>query len=200
MKNCWSRVLKLAEEENGPGLVLPQIIIEGHDPTFPYILSHLQYIIGELLRNSVQALLDISAQGPPPPIQVLICETPKHVIIRISDQGKGIPPEVIPVLWSFSKQGRRQRYLENLARAPMIAATMQELKPTGSALQDERSTNRVTAASLSRLSARPSELRLVSPIRAQHFIEILTLTKVPQGMGLPMSRIYAEYGLQRRYT
>ncbi|KAF7716433.1 PDK/BCKDK protein kinase family protein [Penicillium ucsense] len=151
---------------------LPEIIVQGHlDATFPYILSHLEYIVGELLRNSVQAVVEKyhASPHPPPPIEVLICETPQHVIMRISDQGGGIPQEILPYLWSFSKGPRTQTRLENLGRVPAMAATMQELKVP------ERKVERESwhEGSLDSLTSRPPNLRL--------------------GMGLPMSRVYAEY-------
>lgn len=106
---------------------------------------------------------------PPPPIEVLICETPQHVIMRISDQGGGIPREILPYLWSFSKGPRTQSRLENLGQVPAMAATMQELKVS------ERRYDREAwyEGSLDSLTSRPPNLRL--------------------GMGLPMSRVYAEY-------
>ncbi|KAJ5786073.1 uncharacterized protein N7503_011285 [Penicillium pulvis] len=151
---------------------IPTINVQGHlNATFPYILSHLEYIVGELLRNSVQAVIEKyhDSSAPPPPIQVLICETPQHVIMRISDQGGGIPREILPYLWSFSKGPRTQTRLENLGRVPAMAATMQELKVGG------RKTEPVGyhEGSLDSLTSRPPNLRL--------------------GMGLPMSRVYAEY-------
>jgi hypothetical protein len=100
---------------------------------------------------------------------VLICETPQHVIMRISDQGGGIPREILPYLWSFSKGPRTQTRLENLGQVPAMAATMQELKVS------ERKYEREAwhEGSLDSLTSRPPNLRL--------------------GMGLPMSRVYAEY-------
>lgn len=100
---------------------LPEINVQGHlDATFPYILSHLEYIVGELLRNSVQAVVEKyhDSPQPPPPIEVLICETPQHVIMRISDQGGGIPREILPYLWSFSKGPRTQSRLEKSGKSP----------------------------------------------------------------------------------
>lgn len=150
---------------------IPAITVQGHvDATFPYILSHLEYIVGELLRNSVQAVMEKfhDSTQPPPPIEVLVCETPQHVIMRISDQGGGIPREILPYLWSFSKGPRTQSRLENLGRVPTMAATMQEVKVSG------RKTDReFHEGSLEALTSRPPNLRL--------------------GMGLPMSRVYAEY-------
>ncbi len=94
------------------------------EANFPYILSHLEYIIGELLRNSVQGVVekqqrqkekdqtDDAGQGTTH--RVTICESPQHVIIRVSDQGGGIPRDVMPHLWSFSKGPASGRLLENL--------------------------------------------------------------------------------------
>jgi hypothetical protein len=184
-------------------VALPEIRIDGHlDANFPYILSHLEYIIGELLRNSVQAVAEQHqrrrekdpasfAHKPPPPIEVTICESHQHVIIRISDQGGGIPRDSLPYLWSFSKGPASGKILANLGKVPKMAATMQELQ-----LEDDdhhhdhydhnphnhenRSTSveggeigRDVNSSLASLSSRPPNLRL--------------------GMGLPLSRVYAEY-------
>lgn len=151
---------------------IPTINVQGHlNATFPYILSHLEYIVGELLRNSVQAVIEKyhNSSAPLPPIQVLICETPQHVIMRISDQGGGIPREILPYLWSFSKGPRTQTRLENLGRVPAMAATMQELKVSGRKAEPVG----YHEGSLDSLTSRPPNLRL--------------------GMGLPMSRVYAEY-------
>ena len=175
---CWERIVSLAREAYGPDCRLPDIKIEGHlQATFPYILSHLQYIVGELLRNSVQAIVEARPPAAPkPPVEVLICEAPQHVIIRISDQGGGIPSELVPVLWSFSKKSRSRTHLRNLSKVPKMAATMQELKLPGASPETvvaEPTKDKASSdASLSSLTSRPPNLRL--------------------GMGLPMSRIYAE--------
>jgi pyruvate dehydrogenase kinase 2/3/4 len=158
---------------------VPDINIQGHlNATFPYVLSHLEYIIGELLRNSIQAVMQANkgSPGKPPPIEVLICEAPQHVVIRISDQGGGIPRDILPFLWSFNNGPRRALRLRNLEQVPMLAATMQELQePLAKNVGNggEKARSRPRDSSLTSLSSRPPELRL--------------------GMGLPMSRVYAEY-------
>lgn len=184
---CWTRAKALAGEAYGPTCDAPDIKVEGHlDATFPYILSHLQYVIGELLRNSIQAVVEKRSAlvGNLPPIEVLICEAPQHVIIRISDQGGGIPKEIMPDLWSFSKGSRSHTRLKNLSMVPKMAATMQELKlPDGSSdllKGADKNRARPSDGSLSSLTSRPPNLRL--------------------GMGLPMSRVYAEYVWQPSFN
>ena len=177
---CGEKSSNLARAAYGPSCALPEINLAGHlDATFPYILTHLQYIVGELLRNSIQAVVEKHSGtiNVIPPIEVLICEAPQHVIIRISDRGGGIPKDILPNLWSFGKGPRSQTRLKNLLRVPKMAATMQELKPTLNEVPesdaDSHSSKRQSDRSLASLTSRPPDLRL--------------------GMGLPMSRVYAEY-------
>ncbi|KAM4056054.1 mitochondrial branched-chain alpha-ketoacid dehydrogenase kinase [Hirsutella rhossiliensis] len=185
---CAKAVRALARSTNGPDVAIPEIRVVGHlDASFPYILSHIEYIVGELLRNSVQAVADRqqhkkpdntasslspATTTPPPPVEVTVCEAQEHVIFRISDQGGGIPRDQLPHLWSFSKGPQSQRRLENLGQVPRMAATMQELH-----VQDELARADLKTppyqSSLSPLTVRPPNLRL--------------------GMGLPLSRVYAEY-------
>lgn len=181
VEDCGQRAKRLAAEAYGSQCILPEITLDGHlDATFPYILSQLQYIIGEIIRNSIQAVVEkhSSVPGRLPPIEVLICEAPQHVIIRISDQGGGIPKEILPDLWSFSKGSRSQTHLRNLLQVPKMAATMQELKLSDLPVEQDCSSleirsKRLFDSSLSSLTSRPPNLRL--------------------GIGLPMSRVYAEY-------
>jgi pyruvate dehydrogenase kinase 2/3/4 len=178
IERCAQGVRALARSTNGPNIRIPEIKVDGHlEASFPYILSHIEYIIGELLRNSVQAVIEWQAKhgaddSTPPPIEVTICEAQEHVIIRISDRGGGIPRDQLPYLWSFSKGPHTQKRLENLEQVPKMAATMSELQ-----VEDELSRLDLKTptyqSSLSSLTKRPPQLRL--------------------GMGLPLSRVYAEY-------
>ena len=178
IQECAGRIKQLAITKYGPNTILPEIKLEGHlDANFPYVISHLQYIIGELLRNSVQAIIEskLGLTVAPPPICILICETPQHVIIRISDQGGGIPKDELQTIFSFSKSPKSQAHLENFAQTPRVSATMQELtssecRPAGA---NSKCDGKALVGSLGSLTSRSPNLRL--------------------GMGLPMSRIYAQY-------
>ncbi|KAG9243741.1 branched-chain alpha-ketoacid dehydrogenase [Calycina marina] len=180
VQRCFSEVIALASTTSPPNTQFPELKLEGHlDATFPYILSHLEYIIGELLRNSIQAIVEKQGKGglkgKPPPIEVTVCEASQHVIIRVSDQGGGIPRDILPYLWAFSKGPRSHQRLENLHQVPKMAATLQEVRVTDLPKPHEIAQKEVAIhdSSLSTLSSRPPNLRL--------------------GMGLPLSRVYAEY-------
>ena len=125
----------------------------------------------------MQALVGRSGSAEPPPIKVLVCEAPQHVIIRVSDQGGGVDRDVLPYLWSFTKGPRKDKRLRNLEQVPRMAATLQELHQPSeqSKTQDPKNVSKLEKydGSLSSFTSRPPDLRL--------------------GIGLPMSRIYAEY-------
>ncbi|KAK4621898.1 [Pyruvate dehydrogenase (acetyl-transferring)] kinase 2, mitochondrial [Fulvia fulva] len=175
IEKCAATARKLSQQAYGPHVTIPEIVLQGHmNTTFPYIPSHLEYILGELLRNSIQAMVEQRGLKDPPPIEVLVCEAAQHVIIRVSDQGGGVDREVLPYLWSFAKGPRRHNRLENLGKVPRLAATMQEVQVPCSAVDvSSRPQEKRPDASLASLSGRPPDLKL--------------------GMGLPMSKIYAEY-------
>lgn len=171
VEKCAATARELCAQAYGSSVAIPEIVLQGHlDTTFPYIPSHLEYIVGELLRNSIQAAVEQRGFEKPPPIEVLICSTAQHAIIRVSDQGGGIDRGILPYLWSFAKGPRRKARLQNLGRVPKLAGTMQELRSS-----TENNADGVARrdSSLTQLSERPPDLKL--------------------GMGLPMSKIYAEY-------
>ena len=180
VEGCATTMRALMQDAYGSDCQVPEVKIEGHlGATFPYILSHLEYMIGELLRNSIQAVIEARRRkgSKPAPIEVLICEAAQHVIFRVSDQGGGIPRDVLPHLWSFSKGPRRHMRLKNLNQVPKMAATMQEIRTQEHEHQHFERRKKDEAvkheSSLSSLTSRPPDL--------------------PLGVGLPMSRIYAEY-------
>jgi pyruvate dehydrogenase kinase 2/3/4 len=172
LERCGHFTQEICRASEGADARVPEIRIQGHTgATFPYVLSHLEYVIGELLRNSVQAVMEKyrDTGKDPPPIDVLICEAPQNVVIRISDQGGGIPRDITPFLWSFNKGPRSAARLQNFRDVPTLAATMQEVRLSAA----DKAAGKVRDSSLTTLASRAPNLRL--------------------GMGLPMSRVYAEY-------
>ncbi|RDA89984.1 hypothetical protein CP533_2693 [Ophiocordyceps camponoti-saundersi (nom. inval.)] len=176
INRCAEAVTALARSSNGPDVAVPTIRVLGHlDASFPYILSHIDYIVGELLRNSVQAVIDrySDSNASVPPVDVTVCEAQEHVIFRISDQGGGISRHQLPYLWSFSKGPQSQARLRNLGQVPRMAATTQDLHVREELARADLKAPSVYQSSLSSLAVRSPNLRL--------------------GIGLPLSRVYAEY-------
>ncbi|PFH52750.1 hypothetical protein AMATHDRAFT_73881 [Amanita thiersii Skay4041] len=70
----------------------PQVIVDGHVQTqFPYIREHLEYIVFELLKNSMRAIIEKHHNSSSlPPILATIAAGTNDVSIRISDQGGGL--------------------------------------------------------------------------------------------------------------
>ena len=175
---CIAITKHVAKQAYAAERQVPEIRLVGDlEASFPYVMSHLEYIVGELLRNSMQAVVERhrDREGALPPIEVLVCETPQHVIFRVSDQGGGIPRDILPDIWSFSKGPRHQSRLQNLSHVPKMAATLQDLETSNASSQEPTATaaTHMNNSSLSTLTSRPPNLRL--------------------GVGLPMSRVYAEY-------
>lgn len=225
VERCGQAIRDIAQRAYGPDVPIPEIKIDGHlEANFPYILSHLEYIIGELLRNSVQAVVEkhqryvekVAAAGgrtdeigPPPPIEVTICESQQHVIIRISDQGGGIQQDVLPYLWSFSKGPSSQQLLTNLGQVPKMAATMQELKVEGTGKtvgniqqQQQIEQQQQQQPQQSQQQHQKPQFKGIHngyniPGDPGYSNSLATLTSRPPnlrlGMGLPLSRVYAEY-------
>ncbi|KAB5575493.1 branched-chain alpha-ketoacid dehydrogenase [Coniochaeta sp. 2T2.1] len=199
VERCGQAIHEIARQAYGEDVALPKIKIDGHlEANFPFILSHLEYIIGELLRNSVQGAVERYQRLPEdkrpktlPDIEVTICEAPQNVTIRVSDQSGGIPREVMPYLWSFSKGPHTERLLENLSQVPQMAATMQELQVKGgaSSVGEHHHTHKTKHGNMSYGDS-------INP-GASHGNSLSTLSRRPPnlrlGMGLPLSRVYAEY-------
>ncbi|KAG6831603.1 hypothetical protein H0H92_009076 [Tricholoma furcatifolium] len=70
----------------------PEVVIDGHlDTKFSYIREHLEYIIFELLKNSMQATVVKHRQSTNLPIiRATIVAGDNDVGIRISDEGGGL--------------------------------------------------------------------------------------------------------------
>uniref|UniRef100_A0A060T2H5 Protein-serine/threonine kinase n=1 Tax=Blastobotrys adeninivorans TaxID=409370 RepID=A0A060T2H5_BLAAD len=160
-----------AIQKRYPDDKMPQVIIEGAnvDIKFPYIKSHLDYIVGEIMRNSFEATIEQhrangSPSDGPPPIVVSVSNTNQNILFRVSDQGGGVPTDLLPHIWSFAKGPRSHRRMRSFQQVPKFKGIAQEASGT---------TNTVAPSSLGALAARDSGIKL--------------------GMGLPLSRIYAEY-------
>lgn len=120
VESCAGFVADICELRYG---ARPELCIDGEpDTTFAFVPMHLEYIVTELLKNAFRATVESRNREPvvvtiaPEPPQII---SPQHsesamthikllddsapgVTIRIRDRGGGIPPEVVPNIWSYS--------------------------------------------------------------------------------------------------
>jgi len=83
----------------------PEVIITGQlNLSFPYVPTHLHYIMLELLKNSMRATIDWhGVDSDYPPIKVIIADGAENedVVIKVSDEGGGIPRSNMKKIWSY---------------------------------------------------------------------------------------------------
>jgi|UPI000581A2B2 pyruvate dehydrogenase kinase 2/3/4 len=84
----------------------PEVIMSGRlDLTFPYVPTHLHYIMLELIKNSMRATVEWHGIDSPefPPIKVIIADGADNedVVIKVSDEGGGIPRSNMGKIWSY---------------------------------------------------------------------------------------------------
>ncbi|KAK9362835.1 branched-chain alpha-ketoacid dehydrogenase [Lipomyces starkeyi] len=171
VRQCDTLARSLTQSSH-EGIPIPELVFEGDVNTkFACVASHLRYMVGEILRNTFEASAErYQAMGnPPAPVLVTIIDAPQHVTFRFSDRAGGIPPEIIPYLWSFVKGPRSMIRHHNFKQVPVLEAIVEELETSVAVARGQRK----RISSLTSLTTRSPTLRL--------------------GMGLPMCKIYAEF-------
>ncbi|THG99044.1 hypothetical protein EW026_g3241 [Hermanssonia centrifuga] len=113
IRMCGSFVSDLCEATLGAS---PEIIIDGQvDATFAYVPVHLEYILTEILKNAFRASVErhykvhgSSSTHKIPPVRITIAPPPSPVphpsvlSLRIRDEGGGVSPSNIPLIFSYS--------------------------------------------------------------------------------------------------
>ncbi|KAH3686739.1 hypothetical protein WICPIJ_002282 [Wickerhamomyces pijperi] len=83
---------------------VPVKITAGEDITFPYIGQHLEYVITEILKNSIRSHIENDRADTA--IQVTISQSKEGskstLGIRFRDEGNGIPPEIERNIFDYS--------------------------------------------------------------------------------------------------
>eukprot|EP01038_Epipyxis_sp_PR26KG_P008260 gene8260-11178_t len=82
----------------------PEVTIHGRtDLHFPYVSSHISYMLLELLKNSMRATVEKHGIDNMPPIRIVIAdgEENEDVVIKISDEGGGIKRSNMNKIWSY---------------------------------------------------------------------------------------------------
>ncbi|KAI9205134.1 branched-chain alpha-ketoacid dehydrogenase [Polychytrium aggregatum] len=120
---------------DGYGIEPPKVVMDGHvDATFTYIPDHIEYVIYELIKNSMQFTIAKHAPGglpeptpALPDIRVTVGQSYHDIVFRISDEGGGFDKDVYENLWSYSHASKR-KFL-NFDMMPKLAAKMDEPVP-----------------------------------------------------------------------
>ena len=83
----------------------PPILVSGRlDLSFSFIPAYLHYILLELLKNALRATMDRHLHSDMvPPVEVVIADGKDNedVVIKISDEGGGIPRSQVDKIWSY---------------------------------------------------------------------------------------------------
>lgn len=83
----------------------PRIEVSGClDLTFPYIPTYLHYILVELIKNALRATMEThEAANVLPIVRVIIADGTENedVVIKIADEGGGIPRSQMDKVWSY---------------------------------------------------------------------------------------------------
>lgn len=154
----------------------PEVIVDGHLETrFSYIKEHFEYIVFELLKNSMRfTRLHHKDVETPPPIRVTVVAGSNDIHLRISDQGGGLLSSEIhqPTdLFSFSHtrnatrtdSSRLQSLRDVMANEGGLNATVEEQVSRWTRFSEDASKN----------------------LRQDIHPRI--------GLGLPMSNVFARY-------
>lgn len=81
-------------------IILDDIVKISGVAKLPMIENYLYYILFEIIKNSIQAI--ISSSNPNPLIEIKIDEYEDYVMIKIKDNGIGIKEENIDKIWLYS--------------------------------------------------------------------------------------------------
>ncbi|KAG8931589.1 hypothetical protein FRC01_001094 [Tulasnella sp. 417] len=152
----------------------PTFKIDGHlDTKVSYIKEHLEYIIFEIFKNAARFSMLRRAHGDVPPvIRTTIVSGDEDILIRVSDQGGGVTPEINSTadLFSFSHLRNSTRLTKDRLSA-LRDASLRERGFTGTVA--EQLNEKAHQAAVKRDEAKPFVRRI--------------------GLGLPLSNIFATY-------
>lgn len=80
----------------------PSVTCAGNlDCTLDYIPLHVRYMVQEVMKNALRATAERHGPIDTPPVSVEIQKGDVHVLIKISDQGGGIPQHLQQHVWEY---------------------------------------------------------------------------------------------------
>lgn len=171
--------------------LMPDIVVEGDvQTTFPFMLPHLHYLFGEILRNSIEATINFHGNlgRKLPNIKVTIVDLKNEIMFRISDKGGGVSEKSLRSIWSFGKSPAQARQsLSNFHSIPGLQMHSNlNFTPAGSSVIEAPNPLDKTSMSdtaHSSTQVKKSTLENLTTRRHKHKL----------GLGLPMCKVYADY-------
>lgn len=102
------KVTKMTTDKYGR---CPDIVIKGNlDCRLTYIRSFLHHILVELVKNSARATCESKEHlDTMPPIEIVIAGGKEDCVIKVSDEGGGIPRSAIKNIWSYQFSTSQER-------------------------------------------------------------------------------------------
>lgn len=101
-KQALRNVEQLCRQRYG---IAPKVEFDGQlELEFTYIPIHLDYMLTELLKNSLRATVEFNPlmeESQLPPIKFIVAGGAEDVTIKISDHGGGIPRSKIDRCWTY---------------------------------------------------------------------------------------------------
>eukprot|EP00929_Paragymnodinium_shiwhaense_P102196 TRINITY_DN65382_c0_g1_i1.p1 TRINITY_DN65382_c0_g1~~TRINITY_DN65382_c0_g1_i1.p1 ORF type:complete len:459 (-),score=85.86 TRINITY_DN65382_c0_g1_i1:619-1995(-) len=74
------------------------------DVRFPFIPEYLRYVMFEIIKNSLRAVAELYGDAETAakhPVKVIVCGDEDSVVLKVSDEGGGIPLESLDKAWSY---------------------------------------------------------------------------------------------------
>lgn len=189
------------------GFLMPELIIEGEDVKFQFMVTHLRYLFGEILRNSYESTManfvrnhadkpsEFFHKNRPPPIKVAIVSNKHYVNFRFSDRGGGIQGDTKDLIWSWYKPEHIARQsLRNMHKLPGLQLA-NDYKPAEYLTEApielyEPANDLLNLTSLSALD-QSGYFKTNSKSSLQNIIK--RPSNFHLNMGLAMCKVYADY-------
>eukprot|EP00834_Sanchytrium_tribonematis_P004235 NODE_197_length_13258_cov_0.852344.p4 type:complete len:444 gc:universal NODE_197_length_13258_cov_0.852344:6948-8279(+) len=197
--------------------IIPKLVIDGNlDIRFTAIKDHLNYILLELFKNSIESTIRWNTFGEInswkkttvsnelPPIQVTLVQNESSTIIRLSDQGGGIPEFLLKDIFKFTKSESKEK-VKSLEKLRYFAGTPHEQVEgkglTGDLYQKTREIDKDIALAEDLQSSDNAEtLHEIQDRILKEYLVGEKLEEVTQsfsaplhlGLGLPMSKVFLD--------
>ena len=198
---------------------LPDIEIDGlENIKMSAIKDHLQYILLELLKNSLESTVKWHRQGKLhdwvnksaninnslPPVKVTLVDNEYNTTIRISDQGGGIPNAILKHIFDFTKMEIHERLADFEKIKYLAATTHEQIQGTGISGDIPNKTIQINKdiGLVEDLPVHTDKAETLHEIQNRILKEYLvgTPSKISShhapihlGLGLPMSRVFLDY-------